>query len=415
MPLIKISFPTFKNVFDLVDEDVDQLEIKENHNKDKCFIKNKKVDDFYYNAFILDKNSKTKILCEVTFYPSSQTGRYLPRLIFKKVDLESNEREIALNKPIIIAFAKSEQSLRFWKLVGFLNSFKEIVDLGDFHRSFQVVTKDTYFIEFKDKNEKQKFEELKELWKLSGLKENAIRSLVFENRKDNIKAFYHLLKNKPYQNVNAMDRYKEKYGLNGDEAVWHHFLKKNDWILGLNVDIKFIREFYDEQKVGIENSLGKGSPQSDMIGISDYTTLIELKHANKKIFNINKTSKSRTNTWDFSQDFIEGISQCLGQKFSIEKSYDHKNFVNDANQRLDKNKYKTLDPKTIFIIGNRKTEFPHTQDNDSIIKSETFERFRRNNRNLEIITFDELFERAYHLVFSKKIVEDWYEKEIEFD
>ena len=414
MALIKISEPTFNNVFDLVDEDVDQLEIKEDYNQDKCLIKNKKIVNIYYNAFILDKNSKTKILCYVTFYRSSQTGRYLPRLTFKKVDLDSNEREIAITKPIIIAFAKSDQSLIFWKLIGFLNRFKEIVDLGDFHKSFQVVTKDTYFIEFKDKNEKQKFEELKELWKLSGLKENDIRSLVFEHRKDNIKTFYRLLKNKSYQNKNTMDRYKETYGLNGDEAVWHHFLKKNDWILGLNVDIKFIRDFYDEQRVGLENSLGKGSPKSDMIGISDYTTLIELKHANAKIFTINKTSKSRSNTWDFTQDFIEGISQCLGQKFSIEKSYEHKDFINDSNQRLDKNKYKTLDPKTIFIIGNRKTEFPHTLDNDNIIKSETFERFRRNNRNLEIITFDELFERSYHLVFSKKITEDWYGKDIEF-
>lgn len=415
MPLIKVSEPTFDNIFDLIDESVDQLEIKENHNKDKCLIKNKNTDNIYYNAFILDKNSRTKILCYVTFYRSSQTGKYLPRLTFKKVDLESREREIALTKPIIIAFSKSKQSLMFWKLIGFLNRFKEIVDLGDFDKSFQVITKDTYFIEFKDKNEKQKYEEIKELLKLSELKENDIRSLVFEHRKNNIKAFYYLLTNKLYQNTNAMDGYKAKYSLRGDETVWHHFLKKNDWILGLNVDIKFIRDFYDEQKVGIENSLGKGSPQSDMIGISDYTTLIELKHANTKIFSINKTSKSRSNTWDFSQDFIEGISQCLGQKFSIEKSYERKEFINNSNKRLDKNKYKTLDPKTIFIIGNRKTEFPHTLDNDNIIKSETFERFRRNNRNLEIITFDELFERSYHLVFSKKITEDWYEKEMKFD
>ena len=415
MPLIKISDPTFKNIFNLVDEDIDQLEIREHYNKDKCLIKNKNIDNFYYNSFILDKNSKTKILCIVTFYRSSKTGKYLPRLTFKKIDLESNDREIAMTKPIIIAFAKSEQSLIFWKLIGFLNRFKEIVDLGDFDKSFQVVTKDTYFIEFKDKNEKQKFEELKELWKLSGLKENAIRSLVFENRKENIKTFYYLLKNKLYHSKNVLDAYKEKYELKGDEAVWHHFLKKNDWILGLNVDIKFIRDFYDEQKVGIENSLGKGSPKSDMLGISDYTTLIELKHANTKIFTINKSSKSRSNTWDFSQDFIEGISQCLGQKFSIEKSYENKNFINDTNKRLDKNKYKTLDPKTVFIIGNRKVQFPHTLDNDNIIKSETFERFRRNNRNLDIITFDELFERSYHLVFSKKITEDWYEKDIEFD
>lgn len=415
MSPIEISKPTFDNIFDLVDEDIDQLEIRENYQKDKCLIKHKNIENLYYSGFILDKNTKTKIICLVTFYRSSQTSKYLPRLTFKKIDLNSNEKEIPITKPIIISFKDSEQSLVFWRFIGFLNRFKELVDLGDFDKSFQVVSKDIYFIQFKDKNEREKFEELKELWKISGLKENAIRSFVFENRKENIRKFYYLLKNKIYKDKKSLDFYREKYQLKGDEAVWHHFLKQNDWILGLNVDIKFIRDFYDEQKLGVENSLAKGSPKTDILGISDYTTLIELKHSNTKIFASRKTSKSRTNTWDFSPDFIEGVSQCLGQKFSIEKSYDLKNFVNESNQRLDRQKHKTLDPKTILIIGNRKVEFPHNLDEDNILKSETFERFRRNNRNLEIITFDELFERSYHLIFSEKISEFWFEKELNFD
>ena len=186
--------------------------------------------------------------------------------------------------------------------------------------------------------------------------------------------------------------------------------------MGLNVDIKFIREFYSEQKVGIENSKGRLSPKSDLLGLSDYTTLIELKHSNTKIFKENKSSKSRTNTWDFTEDFIEGISQCLGQKISFDKSYNLKEFVSEGDIRLDKTKHKTIDPKTIFIIGNRKIEFPHDDKNEHIIKSETFERFRRNIRNIDIITFDELFERAYHLVYSQKINPDWFINEnIEFE
>lgn len=82
MALVKIQEPTFDNIFDLVDEDIDQLEIRENYNKDKCLIKNKNNDSLFYSGFILDKNSKTKILCLVTFYRSSKTSRYLPRLTF---------------------------------------------------------------------------------------------------------------------------------------------------------------------------------------------------------------------------------------------------------------------------------------------------------------------------------------------
>ena len=60
------------------------------------------------------------------------------------------------------------------------------------------------------------------------------------------------------------------------------------------------------------------------------------------------------------------------------------------------------------MIGCRYEQFPHNLENDNLIKSETFELFRRNNRNVDIITYDELFERAYHMVCLEKIPEGWY-------
>jgi len=264
-------------------------------------------------------------------------------------------------------------------------------------------------------NEKEKIEEIKELILKADLKENDIKSITFENRKKIIKGFLYLLKDKPTHNKSSLESYKEKYGLqNAKESVWHHFLKKNDWILGLNVDIKFIRDLYDEQKVGTENSMGRGSPKTDFIGFSEYTTLIELKHSGTNIFKNDKTTKSRSNTWDFTPDFIEGISQCLGQKFALDKNYKLKNFTNENRKLLDTNRIRTIDPKTIFIIGTRRREFPHDNINEHYIKSETFELFRRNNRNVEIITFDELFLRAYHIIFTERIKSNWFEDN-EFD
>lgn len=401
---------TFDNVFNLTKDDLSTLEIKENTHQDNCLIRDKLDTGKYYNKFIIQDNPKTKIICEISFYPSSITSKYLPRLTLKKTDPSGEIKETDIKKPVIIAFKESEQALAFWKLIGFLNSFKDVVDLGEFEKSFQVVSKNAYFIEFANKGEKEKVEEIKELILKADLKENDIKSITFENRKKTIKAFLYLLKNKDLHGKSILEQYKERYNLEDiKEAVWHHFLKKNDWILGLNVDIKFIRDLYDEQKVGIENSKGSGSPKTDLLGISDYTTLIELKHSETNIFKDTKTSKSRSNTWDFTADFIEGISQCLGQKFAFDKSYKTKNFVNENGERLDANKILTMDPKTIFIIGTRKREFPHDSINEHYIKSETFELFRRNNRNIEIITFDELFERAYHIVFSEKIKADWFE------
>ena len=226
---------TFDNVFNLTKDDLSTLEIKENTHQDNCLIRDKLDTGKYYNKFIIQDNPKTKIICEISFYPSSITSKYLPRLTLKKTDPSGEIKETDIKKPVIIALKESEQALAFWKLIGFLNSFKDLVDLGEFEKSFQVVSKNAYFIEFANKDEKEKVEEIKELVLKVDLKENDIKSITFEHRKKTIKAFLYLLKNKLTHNKLALEYYKDKYHLqDAKESVWHYFLKKNDWILGLN-------------------------------------------------------------------------------------------------------------------------------------------------------------------------------------
>lgn len=402
---------SFDNLFDITKDNIEELELKETKNKNNCFIWNRIKPDICYTKFVIDKNSRTTILCAITFYKSSQTNKYIPRLTFKKVDTVGENKNANSTKPIIISFNESKKAQAFWKFIGFLAKYKELVDTGEFDKSYKVAPKEAYWVEFETKAQKDKIDALKELILKADLDENGIKSIVFESRKKHLKTFLNLIKNLPVQcknNQNSIQVYKDHYKLSGQEAVWHHFLKKYDWILGLNIDIKFIRDFYDEQKVGLPDSKNRNDPQVDLLGISDYTTLIELKHSNTGIFKQTKTSKSRSNTWDFTTDFIEGISQCLSQKTGLEKSAEFKNYVSNG-ERLNTLKHKTIDPAVVFIIGNRKVEFPHNKMDKNHIKSETFERFRRNSRNVDIITYDELFERAYHTVLSKKIDFDWYE------
>jgi hypothetical protein len=411
MSRTSIPIVSFDNEFDLTTQDLSLLAIKENYGKDNCIIWNSNDGTKAYSTFIIAKNSKSKIFCNITFYKSSQTEKYIPRPTFKRTKLNGEEQTVADNKAINISFNTSEDAATFWKFIGFLSSYKELVDLGDFDKSFKVVSKDSYIIEFKDKELRDKIEDLKELINLSNLTSNDIKSITFENRKKDIKAFFMLLKNID----NCHERYRKKYevAVLGEEYIWHHFLKNHDWILGLNADLKFLIDFYDEQKVGMEDSSGAKSPKTDFLAISEYTVLIELKHSSTKIFKETK-SKGRANTWDFTSDFIEGISQCLGQKFDLDKYYDQKTFVNEG-IRLDKSTVESIDPKTIFLVGNKRLEFPTTGlDDINLLKNKTFERFRRNNRNIDVLTYDELFERAYHIIFSKKLAKDWYSKD-DFD
>lgn len=406
---------TFSNEFDLTERSLDELEIIETKDKEKCFIWDLNIANTAYNSFVLIKNSKSKVVCEISLHKSSKTDKYLPRPTFKRLKHNGETRLTTSEKSVNISLSHSEEALNFWKLIGFLNSYKDLVETNEFEESFTVVSKDKYFVEFDDKSSQQKMEDLKELITIADLSSSDIRSLTFESRKKNLRAFFKLLKNPTRNNGQSVhEYYRGRYKLpQGEENIWHHFLKKHDWILGLNADLKFIREFLDEQKVGAEDSKGRGSPQLDSLGISDFTVLVELKHSNTEIFKKTK-SKGRANTWDFTSDFIEGISQCLGQKFELEKSFEEKPFIKDDNSRLDKSQIQTIDPKSIFIVGNKNKEFPIIDLNDeNLTKNKTLERFRRNNRNIDVISYDELFERAYHIVYSKKLEQSWYEMSID--
>lgn len=396
---------SFDNLFDLIERDLAEIQIKETNAKDKCIIWDLADTDKAYNSFLISINTKSRTICDISFHKSSKTEKYLPRLSFRRIATNGDIQSTRSKDKVTIKFDESEDAIRFWQFVGFLFNYKDLVDVGEFENSFKVVSKDAYVLEFTDKDELEKIQDLKELVGISDLSYNQLKTITFENRKKNLRGFYYLLKDLK----NSREKYREIYDIQqGEEHIWHHFLQNNDWILGLNADLRFITDFLDEQKVGIENSQGSESPQVDLFGISEFTTLVELKHSSANIFKVKK-SKGRANTWDFTPDFIEGVSQCLGQKNELERSFDDKVFVDGDDKRLKKDGVESVDPKSLLIIGNKKREFPiFDLDNTNILKNKTLERFRRNNRNIDVLTFDELFERAYHIVYSKKLQKNWY-------
>lgn len=394
----------FSNLFDITSQNTENLIIKETYNKNNCFIYN---GADIIGGFILVNKPSVKTILKISFYKSKADNKYIPRLEFRK---ENKKGEVTKSKgkDVIIPFTNGDEARAFWRAIHFLQGFKNLVDLGDFHSKYQAVSFNSYLVDFKTKGQAEKLKELYSLSKNIKLTSNEIKELLFPQRRNTIHWFYAFLKDlHNNQGTKAFDSYRNKHSIkeNGEEAIWHHFFKNNEWIIGLNVDIKFIRDLISEPRVGNPNSKGIGSPKVDLLGISYFTTLIELKTSNTKIFNPKKTNKSRANTWDFSSHFIEAYSQTLSQRTELSKD---KDLINDDFEIIDSKKHRILDPKGILIIGNRNVEFPHDRKTENEIKTDCFERIRRDIRNIEIITYDELFERAFHIVFLEKLPENWY-------
>ncbi len=402
------SSPIFEE-FDLTTGDLSTLEIVEKSGGGNCFVRSKD-GQHYYGSFVLDKNRETTTLCDLQFYRSSTTNCYIPRPTFRKIKNDGTD-QTCRGDAIRIDFNDGEKAKRFWELIGFLGSFKDLVDTGGFNKKYKVVTAD-YAQFLKTLNTPDKIKAVSELIRSGNFSLDEIKSLIYESRKRVLKRFLWLLRNKTLkENLTSRDYYRIKFKLTGDEAIWHHFLKENDWILGLNADLRFTSEYIDEAKVGVEQTDGKGSPKVDFLGVTNYTTLVELKTPDTPIFKAQRGSHSRANTWEFSTEFISGISQCLGQKLAMDENYTVKPIVDEGGKIIPKDSVYNADIKVIFVVGCRYNQFPHNGIVDNITKSKTFEMFRRNNRNVEIITYDELFERTYHIVMTEKIPANWFSDE----
>lgn len=389
------------NLFDLTTRAVAEIAVFETIKQSNCYIAEKANKSVIYNGFILNDKNRVRTVCEVSFYPSSISGKYVPRLLFRKENKPSGEEKSTKRQYVRIEFSSSKDGYeQFWQMVGFLYQFKNLVDIEEFDKAYQVVSQDSYIVEFKTKKTADQVSDLSKLVEEANLDDECIVQVLNIKRAATLEIFKRLLFEsgywKGYENQNS-----SKMRGSGEEAVWHHFLKKNTWVLGLNLDIRFIRDLISEPDTGVGGTDNKGSAHADFLGINDYTVLVELKAPSTNIFTEKKHSTSKANTWSFSADFIDGVSQCLGQKFDWDKNHRQKQMVVNG-KVLDQNLIRTVDPKTIFIVGNKSREFDERSKNiEILLKRDTFQRYRRDSRNVEMLTYDELYERAYYVVHGK--------------
>lgn len=174
------------------------------------------------------------------------------------------------------------------------------------------------------------------------------------------------------------------------EKDWQLFFKNNSWIFGYGLDYRFLSILQREASVSGTDLSGKNEVKLDyLLGDKNFTILVELKRPDTNLFEIDK---NRSESWKLSKELTYAVSQILAQKaeWQIKAQTDQ---YDDNDEKIDQN---TFDPKTILIIGHSNQYSGDTKTD--LIKKKTFELYRRNSRNIEILTYDELFGRAQFIV-----------------
>lgn len=184
------------------------------------------------------------------------------------------------------------------------------------------------------------------------------------------------------------------------ESIWQKFFEKNKWIFGYGLTYIFLSNLKEkslEQVVAGSDIWGEGKRADGALktrGAIEALCLVEIKKHDTAL--LKEGSAYRSGAWSPSDELTGGIVQSqatvekvirkLGEKYEpITKSGDPSGETLFAYQ-----------PRSYLVIG-RLSEF-QTEQGPNIPKYRSFELFRRNTIRPEIITFDELYERAKFIV-----------------
>lgn len=208
-------------------------------------------------------------------------------------------------------------------------------------------------------------------------------------RKRGLQIFKNLIDDANYWKVYA---FENKISAKKEEKVWQFFLEKNEWIFGYGLDYRFQTILQREVHISDVGLDGSNTVIADyLLGDKLFTTFIEIKKPSTFLFDKNK---NRSNAWSLSVDLINSVSQILEQKASGLIKLE-KNQYDSGGQLIQQKAY---DSKVVLIIGHWRELETSLTDLEKEIKKKTFELFRRDSRNVEIITYDELYDRARFIV-----------------
>ncbi len=190
----------------------------------------------------------------------------------------------------------------------------------------------------------------------------------------------------------------------GNEAVWQKFFENNTWILGYGLDYIFNSELDGKKLEQITtganfNSSGKridGLLKSQ--GAINSLCFCELKLSSDDLLKQVKDSY-RPEAWQISDALSGAIAQVQRTMQKAIKDLNTKIEIKDKADYLTGEELYLYNPKGFILIGKQHEFIKDDKINE--MKYSSFEMFRKNLKNIDIITYDELYQRAYYICNKK--------------
>lgn len=389
--------------FDVGQADLSDLEIRSSGK-----------DSFYYffdvntnrliTDFVLEDLKQVATLCQVTLI--KKDGRYTPRLRFWKKDktklgrviLEYNVPDGGVNKIIKASVDTDKAHVNLWKLINFLQSLAEVDLPGN---TFRVVnTSSVDLAKTLEGRDKKTILEAVRIAIGGGLTEEDV--LLMSNRKAKLEIFEKLLNDEWY-----FQRQRECLGVSGKnvgpEAVWQQFFEANTWIFGYGLKLVACSPLDDQKLERITtgaNIFAGAGKRSDAVmrskGYIGSLLFCEIKTHDTPL--LAPRAYREPDVYRVSDELSGGISQVQKtvDKALRQISGDLLKAFNLPDGTPTGIQVSTVRPRQALVVGNLNQFSVNGGINAE--KTASFELYRNSMQDVEVLTFDELYERACFIV-----------------
>jgi hypothetical protein len=196
------------------------------------------------------------------------------------------------------------------------------------------------------------------------------------------------------------EKTRMEWGKRGREAVWQQFFENNSWIFGYGLNYIFTSSLDDKKLEQITTGYsvqGSGKRVDALMrtrGLISSLCFVEIKTHRTPL--LSQGEPYRAECWAISDELSGSISQIQKTVQKAIKSIQTRLEIQSNEGNPTGEVAFLYQPKAYVVIGSLGEFLTERGINEQ--KFSSFELFRRNTVNPEIITFDELFERAKFIV-----------------
>ncbi|OKH61224.1 hypothetical protein EB72_25160 [Mycobacterium sp. SWH-M1] len=354
--------------------------------------------------FVLEDRPRVSTLCQITLI--KKDNGFSPRIRLWKKDKTKFGKQTAdhtvdadATTTVIKATVDTDSCHdNFWKLIDFIQSFIGI-SLPD--SVFRVVTGDSALLaQLLQNQDRQVVLDAVQAAVGESLTERDIG--IISNRKKQLATFKSLLTDPNFFEQRRRELQKPGKQPPGDEGVWQNFFENNQWIFGYGLSL-IACETLDGEKLekittGANIFTGAGK-RSDAVmrskGFISSLVFGEIKTPAAPL--LEKEAYRKPDVYQTSRELNGAVAQVqkTAAKAIRQINTDIHRLYEDDGTPTDI-QVSSIRPKQVVVLGN--LEQLAVDGNPNPEKTSAFELYRNSIHEVEIITFDELYERARFIV-----------------